>query len=95
VLEAYALIQHQHHWAELVALLHRGEHVTRAQQRLSSLVRDLLSEAAAAGDVRDDVVPEELARYCLHALTAAGGMPSKAAAKRLVAVTLAGLEPPR
>jgi AcrR family transcriptional regulator len=95
VLEAYALIQHQHHRAELVALLHRGEHVTRAQQQLSSLVRGLLSEAAAAGDIRDDVAPEELARYCLHALTAAGGMPSKAAARRLVAVTLAGLEPPR
>src|SRR5207302_1997916 len=34
VLEAFALIQHQHHDTELpVALLHRGEHVARARRR--------------------------------------------------------------
>ena len=93
-LEAYALIQHQHHGAELVALLHRGEHMTRAQHQLTALVRGLLSEAAAAGDVRVDVDSNELARFCLHALTAAGGLPSKAAVRRLVAVTLAGLANP-
>lgn len=32
---------------------------------------------------------------CLHALTAASSLPSKAAVRRLVAVTLAGLRPPR
>jgi hypothetical protein len=37
----------------------------------------------------------ELASYCLHALTAAGTLPSKAAVRRLVTVTLAGLHPPR
>jgi len=36
----------------------------------------------------------ELAAYCLHAL-AAGTLPSEAAVERLVAVTLAGLRPPR
>jgi hypothetical protein len=36
-----------------------------------------------------------LAGYCLHALTAANGLPSKAAVDRLVAVTLAGLRPER
>jgi hypothetical protein len=59
------------------------------------LIRDLLIEAAKTGNVRDDVAPRELASYCLHALAAASGLPSKAAVRRLVAVTLAGLRPPR
>jgi AcrR family transcriptional regulator len=97
VLEAYALISHhhEHHGTELAAFLHRGEHVARAQQRLHDMIRDLLSEAAQTGGLRDDVAPDELASYCLHALTAAGGLPSKAAVRRLVTVTLAGLRPPR
>jgi len=93
VLEAYALIQHEHHGSELAAVLHRGEHVARAQQHLSDFIRDLLTEGAATGDVRDDVAPNELASYCLHALTAASSLPSKAAVRRLVTVTLAGLHP--
>jgi AcrR family transcriptional regulator len=97
VLAAYALISresHQHHGSELAALLHRGEHVARAQQQLHDLVRDLLAEGAKTGDLRDDVAPDELATYCLHALTAAGSLPSKAAVRRLVTVTLAGLRAP-
>ncbi len=96
VLEAYALVareSHGHHDAELVAFLHRGEHVARAQQQLVVLIRDLLTEGAQTGDVRDDVAPEELASYSLHALTAAGVLPSEAAVRRLVAVTVAGLRP--
>ncbi len=93
VLEAYALISHEHQGTELTALLHRGEHVARAQQQLSNLVRDLLIEGAKTGDIRDDVAPDELARYCLHALGAASSLPSKAAVRRLVMVTLAGLTP--
>ena len=93
VLEAYALISHEHHDTELAALLHRGEHVARAQQQLSDLIRDLLAEGAENGDLRDDVAPDELASYCLHALTAASSLPSKAAVRRLVTVTLAGLHP--
>jgi AcrR family transcriptional regulator len=93
VLEAYALIHHEHHGTELAALLHRGEHVARAQQHLRDFIRDLVAEGAKTGDLRDDVAPDELATYCLHALTAAGNLPSKAAVRRLVAVTLAGLRP--
>jgi hypothetical protein len=68
-------------------------YVARAQQQLLSFIRDLVKDAAEAGAVRNDVAPDELASYCLHALTAAGGLPSKAAVRRLVAVTLAGLRP--
>jgi AcrR family transcriptional regulator len=95
VLRAYALISHERHDTELAALLHRGEHIARAHQHLHDLVRDLLAEGARTGDVRDDVAPDELADYCLHALTAAGSLPSKAAVHRLVQVTMAGLRSTR
>ena len=95
VLEAYAFIRHEHHGTELAALLHRGEHVTRAERHLHELLRNLLTECAEAGEVRNDVAPAELASFCLHALTAASNLPSKAAVRRLVAVTLAGLRTPR
>jgi AcrR family transcriptional regulator len=91
VLEAYALIAYEHHGTELAAFVHRGEHFGRAQQRLSDLVRDLLIKAAETRNVRDDVAPDELASYCLHALAAASRLRSKAAVRRLVTVILAGL----
>ncbi len=93
VLEAYALIQYEHHGSELAALLHRGEHVTRARRQLSAFIRHLLTDAVATGDVREDVSPAELASYSVQALTAAGRLQSRAAVRRLVAVTLAGLRP--
>ncbi|HKA90378.1 MAG TPA: TetR/AcrR family transcriptional regulator [Haliangiales bacterium] len=103
VLEAYAQInqwraQHQRrepHGLELATLMHRGDEVAHAQQQLHRMIRDMLSDAARAGDVRSDIAPDELASYCLHALTAASTLSSSAAVRRLVAVTLAGLRPPR
>ena len=93
MLEAYALIQHEHRGGDPAAVLHGGEHVAQARRHLEGFVRDLLIEGATSDRVRSDVVPDELARYCLHALAAASGAPSKAAVRRLVAVTLAGLRP--
>ena len=93
VLEAYALISHQHPDTELAAQLHRGEHIARAQRQLRDFIRELVTRAADAGDVRADVAPNELASYCLHALTAASSLPSKAAVRRLVRVVLTGLHP--
>jgi len=95
VLEAFALIRHEHHDPDLAALVHRGEHIGRAHQRLVDLIARLLGEAAAAGVIRDDLAPGELASYCLHAITAAASLPSRAAVLRLVQVTLAGLRPER
>jgi AcrR family transcriptional regulator len=95
VLEAYAFIHHEHHGTELAALLHRGEYVARARRQLSEFIQDLLTEGAEAGGLRDDVPTDELASYCLHALTAAGSLRSKPAVRRLVTVTLAGLHRPR
>jgi len=93
VLEAYALITFERrHATELAAVIHRGEHIDRAEQQLKDLFRDLLIDGAQAGVVRDDVAADELASYCLHALAAAGSVPSKAAVRRLVTVVLAGLQ---
>ncbi|MDV7220205.1 TetR/AcrR family transcriptional regulator [Streptomyces prunicolor] len=95
VLEAYAFIQQRRHGhgPELGALLHQGEHVAGAEQHLHRFLRELLAEGAQSGDIRDDVSPDELATYCLHALAAAGALPSKAAVHRLVTVTVTGLGP--
>ena len=98
VLETYALISHErysheHPGPELAALLHRGKHVTGAQQQVHHMIKDLLTEASETGVIRDDVAPEELASFCLHALSAASSLPSEAAVRRLVTVTLAGLRP--
>jgi AcrR family transcriptional regulator len=94
VIEAYALILHDshgHHDAELTAFLHRDEHLPHAQKQLRDMMWTVVSEAAATGDVRDDVSPDELTTYCLHALDAASALPSRAAVRRLVMVTLSGL----
>jgi AcrR family transcriptional regulator len=98
VLEAYALVNHGshgHHDAELGAFLHRDEQIARARHRVSDMIRDLLADAARAGRVRGDVTPAELADYCIHALAGAGSLRSRAAVRRLVTVTLAGLRGPR
>ncbi len=96
VLAAYAHISHARSshdgpGPELAALLHRGVHVTKAQQRVHELVQDLVAEAVQQGQIRDDVTPGELATYCLHALTAAAALPSRAAVRRLVTLTMDGI----
>jgi AcrR family transcriptional regulator len=97
VLEAFALISHGSHGHQdsaLATFLHRDEQVALAERQLHGMIRDLLTEGARTGDVRDDVAPDELASYCLHALTAAGSLRSSAAVRRLVTVILAGLRAP-
>jgi AcrR family transcriptional regulator len=97
VLRAYARIAHQtrqRHDTDIGRFLHRDEHLTDAQRQLHDLVTDLIAEAAAAGHLRGDSPPAELAAYCLHALNAAAGLPSEAAVDRLVTITLTGLRPP-
>jgi AcrR family transcriptional regulator len=96
VLQAYAQMVFQRpRYADLIAVVHGGEHVTRAEHHLRELVRDLIRDAKASGNIRNDVTPDELASYCVNALAAASSMPSKAAVRRLVAVTMDGLRPPR
>jgi AcrR family transcriptional regulator len=97
VLTAYALMTHElarrHHGTDLAALVHHGEYLHQAEDHLTTLLQDLLAEAAEAGAVRSDVAPAELAAYGLNALGAARGMPSAAAVRRLVALVMSGLCP--
>jgi AcrR family transcriptional regulator len=97
VLEGYALISHQRarqqHGQDLLSVLHRSPRVAAVQRQVNCLIQDLLSEAAQAGYVRDDVPPDELVSYCVSALAAAPSLPSEAAVRRLVSVILAGLRP--
>ena len=95
VLKAFAHItrasrEHRHR-GELAAMLHREHRLAHAHRRLHDMIRDLISAEARAGRVRDDVSPDELAQYCVHALGAAGELSSKTAVSRLVDVTMAGL----
>lgn len=97
VLEAYALITNEsskHHETELATMIHRHDQVTHAQHQLHHLVQGLLADAVNSDAIRADVPVDELATYCLNALAAAARLPSKAAVRRLVAVTLDGLHRP-
>jgi AcrR family transcriptional regulator len=93
VLLAYAGLSGQHAGSELAVRLHRGEHVDHARRHLHDFLRDLIAEGAQAGNLRDDVPPDELAGYVLSALSAGADLDSEAV-RRLVTVTLAGLRPP-
>lgn len=94
VLEAYAMLSRRSHDTALAAQLHRGQHVQHVQRHLHRFVRDLIAEAAQAGQIRSDIHADELAHYCLHALGAAGDLGSRTAVHRLVTVTLNGLGVP-
>ncbi|SED67701.1 DNA-binding transcriptional regulator, AcrR family [Jiangella alba] len=98
VLETYALVlrrrgrhHRQPHGAELAAFVHRDPRVAQAERQVHDLLRDLLTDAAAAGAVRADVPPDELAAYCAAALSAAADVPGDDAARRLAGLVLAGL----
>lgn len=100
VLTAYAKIAHNrrsndHSGADVASALHRGQHTSQAEQHVHTLIKDLLTDVSAAGQLRADVSPDELATYCLHSLGAASNLSSKAAVDRLVTVTITGLRPNR
>ncbi len=97
VLEAYALMTNQraaHGDSEFATLIHRHKQIAHAEHQLQQLIQGLLAEAVKSGAVRADVSTDELAIYCLSALAAAANLSSKAAIRRLVTVTLAGLRAP-
>ena len=94
VLQTYALMVHRtrgRHDMDLGTFLHQDEHLAHAQWQLHEMIRQLIADGAGSSHLRDDVSPDELARYCLNALNAAVGLPSEAAVLRLVKVTMTGL----
>ena len=101
VLTAFADIQRERvgrhdggpHRSELAVLLHNDDQVAQAQRELHGMIRELVTDAAASGNVRDDISPDELTAYCIHALEAAGRVSSKDSVSRLVSLTMAGMRP--
>ncbi|MBW3663923.1 MAG: TetR/AcrR family transcriptional regulator [Actinobacteria bacterium] len=100
VLLTYADLQRQRtdpdgapHVGDLATFLHGDHQLAAAEHRLRALVHGLVAAAADAGQIRSDVSAAELTTYCLHAIGAAGALPSNAAVRRLVEVTLTGLRP--
>lgn len=94
VLKAYAEIVRErgpHQDAEIAAVLHRQPAALHAQDHLRQMIGHLVKEGADAGEFRQDISPDELAVYCLAAISAASGLRSPAAIVRLVDVTMTGL----
>lgn len=95
VLEAYAELCHgsRHgHDQHLAAVLHRAHGAgDPGRRQVLDLVTGLIEAAVGAGGVRTDMAAEELAEYCLHALTAAEALRSDGAVRRLVSVVMSAL----
>ncbi|APX03557.1 hypothetical protein [Arthrobacter sp. QXT-31] len=68
VLQTYAMISYSRHAGAEAARLHQSQHVSQAQKHLNEFLTELLRDGAEEGVFGDDVAPDELAGYCLHAL---------------------------
>ena len=96
VMRGYARMsfhRQRHSTEELGVLLHRGDTVSAAEQELHGLLRELVADALAGGTVRADMDPDELAVFCLHALSAASSAPTQEAADRIADITMDALRP--
>ncbi|MEO5666160.1 MAG: TetR/AcrR family transcriptional regulator [Nocardioides sp.] len=94
VLRAYASIcfhRGRHSSVDVSSLVHRDPQVAEAEHRLRQVFADLIDEAAAEDIVRVDVSSDELAAYCLRALSAAGQAADLGRVARLVRLVLDGL----
>ena len=80
----------RHGDADIASLLHRPEVVSGADEQLLGLFTNLLTEAAAAGVVRDDTPPEDLATFCLQSLASGDQQHAPVDSPRL-RLTLAGI----
>ena len=81
----------QHSSTDVSAFVHRDPAVTDAERRLREVFVDLIDDAAAEDLVRTDVSSEELAEYCLHAVSAAVTASDVERLRRLVRLVLDGL----
>ena len=83
------------HGPEVGRLLHTGAETASAHRDLKALIVELLAEAVVKRSARNDASPEELAAFCLFALSGAAALCSEAAVDRLVAMVLDGVRVPR
>lgn len=90
VLTHFARTTHGHGQTEISQLLHQQPHAVEAQQHLLNMLTHLLEEGQATLSFRSDTPAEELALYCLHAVTAASRLP-EASQARMVELVLTGV----
>jgi AcrR family transcriptional regulator len=94
VLETYGQICRQrarHGGDAMSAALHHAREVQQPEQQLRDLLARLVAEAAAAGAVRTDMPAQELASFCVHALTAAADVEVPPSVQSLVDLVWASL----
>ena len=94
VLEAYGRIcgQRARHGGDaMTAALHQAREVQQPERQLRDLLAKMVAEAAAAGAVRKDRPAQELASFCVHALTAAADLEAVPAVESLVDLVWAAM----
>ena len=79
------------HKGEVAAMLHGSGHVAHAWRHLTASLSALIRDGVSAGEIREDVEPDDLANYCLSAVSGASHLRSQAQVDQIVAVTLSGL----
>lgn len=87
VLRIHAMMIHEHHDTVIASVMRQGG----ARGHQEAFLQEILNGASQAGAIRTDMNPQELARFCLHALSAAAEAPSDEAVNRLVQLTMDGL----
>ncbi|MBT2596127.1 TetR/AcrR family transcriptional regulator [Arthrobacter sp. ISL-72] len=87
ILRIHAMMVHEHHGSAISSVMHQGS----ARKHQLAFLQDILQRSADSGVVRSDISSEELAKFCLHALSAAAEESSRAAVDRLVQLTLDSL----
>jgi AcrR family transcriptional regulator len=87
VLEAYALMVFDRRIHEAPSL-HSGAHSDHARNHLEAFIADVLGQVPRDHLAMD---PQDLARYCIHALGAAGALSTRDAVPLLVGVTVKGI----
>lgn len=93
ILEIYALTVFRHHGTRFASVLHRHDHVQRAEADLLDMIENLVSAGARAGVFRKDIPPEELARFCHSSLSSAYMLADERAVRRAVGLLRDALTP--
>jgi AcrR family transcriptional regulator len=94
ILEAYALTVFRHHGTRFASMLHRQDHARRAEASLVGLIETLIAVGVQSGLFRNDIAPEELARFCHSSLSSAYMLADEQAVRRAASLLLDALARP-
>jgi AcrR family transcriptional regulator len=92
VLEAFALIIHEHRGSVLASTLHERQHAKHTEHHLIGFLAAMINDGVLAGQLRGDVPSRELAIYCHSALSAAARLETKTSARRLAELVASSLK---